>query len=54
MMQEALSASAVPRGVFGLPPDGDRTVAYRFQGDVYEDTAYDITKSLLLSEICRN
>ena len=48
MMQEALSASAVPRGVFGLPPDGDRTVAYRFQGDVYEDTAYDINQKSIV------
>jgi hypothetical protein len=48
MMQEALSTSAVPRGVFGLPPDGDRTVAYRFQGDVYEDTAYDINQKSIV------
>lgn len=47
-MQVALQENKVPRGVFGLPPDGDRDVAYRFQGDVYEDTAYDINQKSIV------
>jgi hypothetical protein len=44
----ALEQNKVPRGVFGLPPDGDRDVTYRFQGDVYEDTAYDINQKSIV------
>jgi hypothetical protein len=44
----ALEQNKVPRGVFGLPPDGDREVTYRFQGDVYEDTAYDINQKSIV------
>lgn len=47
-MQIALQQNKVPRGVFGLPPDGDRDVSYRFQGDVYEDTAYDINQKSIV------
>lgn len=47
-MQMALQENKVPRGVFGLPPDGDREVTYRFQGDVYEDTAYDINQKSIV------
>ena len=47
-IQDALNANALPDGVFGLPPDGDRTVSYRFQGDVYEDTAYDINQKSIV------
>ena len=47
-MQVALQQNKVPRGVFGLPPDGDRDVSYRFQGDVYEDTAYDINQKSIV------
>ena len=47
-IQEALSTATVPYGVFGLPPDGDREVSYRFQGDVYEDTAYDINQKSIV------
>jgi len=47
-MQVALQENKVPRGVFGLPPDGDRDVSYRFQGDVYEDTAYDVNQKSIV------
>ena len=47
-MQVALQQNKVPHGVFGLPPDGDRDVSYRFQGDVYEDTAYDINQKSIV------
>ena len=47
-IQAALQENKVPRGVFGLPPDGDRDVTYRFQGDVYEDTAYDINQKSIV------
>jgi hypothetical protein len=47
-IQTALSENKVPSGVFGLPPDGDREVTYRFQGDVYEDTAYDINQKSIV------
>jgi len=47
-IQTALAENKVPAGVFGLPPDGDRTVVYRFQGDVYEDTAYDINQKSIV------
>jgi len=47
-VQTALQENKVPRGVYGLPPDGDRDVTYRFQGDVYEDTAYDINQKSIV------
>jgi len=47
-IQTALTENKVPGGVYGLPPDGDRTVTYRFQGDVYEDTAYDINQKSIV------
>lgn len=47
-IQIALSENKVPRGVIGLPEDGDRTVSYRFQGDVYEDTAYDVNQKSIV------
>ena len=47
-IQVALQNNKVPPGVVGLPPDGDRDVAYRFQGDVYEDTAYDINQKSIV------
>ena len=48
VMRAALSENKVPRGVIGLPEDGDRTVTYRFQGDVYEDTAYDVNQKSIV------
>ncbi len=47
-IKEALDAAAVPPGVYGLPPDGERQVSYRFQGDVYEDTAYDLNQKSIV------
>ena len=47
-MRAALSENKVPRGVIGLPEDGDRTVTYRYQGDVYEDTAYDVNQKSIV------
>ena len=47
-IQDALNANNLPPGVYGLPPDGDRQVSYRFQGDVYEDTAYDINQKSIV------
>lgn len=47
-IESALEKGKIPRGVYGLPPDGDRTVSYRFQGDVYEDTAYDINQKSIV------
>ena len=51
-IMKALEKNKVPNGVYGLPPDGDRSVTYRFQGDVYEDTAYDtIQKSMVVRNL---
>ena len=47
-MKAALAENKVPRGVVGLPEDGDREVSYRYQGDVYEDTAYDINQKSIV------
>jgi hypothetical protein len=47
-MQVALEENKVPPGVIGMPEDGDRDVSYRFQGDVYEDTAYDINQKSIV------
>ena len=47
-IQTALQNNALPPGIYGLPPDGDRDVMYRFQGDVYEDTAYDINQKSIV------
>ena len=47
-IQQALQENKVPPGVIGLPEDGDRTVTYRYQGDVYEDTAYDINQKSIV------
>ena len=41
----------VPEGVYGLVPDGERTVAWRWMGPVYEDTAQDKVQQ---SIFCRN
>jgi hypothetical protein len=43
-----LEENKVPPGVVGLPEDGEREVTYRFQGDVYEDTAYDINQKSIV------
>jgi len=47
-MQLAIQERKVPPGVVGLPEDGEREVDYRFQGDVYEDTAYDINQKSIV------
>ena len=47
-ISQSLENNKVPRGVYGLPPDGERVVSYRFQGDVYEDTAYDINQKSIV------
>lgn len=47
-MRDALAKNKVPRGVVGLPEDGDRAVSYRFQGDVYEDTAFDVNQKSIV------
>jgi hypothetical protein len=47
-ISQSLENNKVPRGVYGLPPDGERAVSYRFQGDVYEDTAYDINQKSIV------
>ena len=47
-MRNALAENKVPPGVIGLPEDGDRSVQYRNQGDVYEDTAYDILQKSMV------
>lgn len=47
-ISQALEKNKIPRGVYGLPPDGERAVSYRFQGDVYEDTAYDINQKSIV------
>jgi len=51
VMKQALAENKVPLGVVGLPEDGDREVDYRYQGDVYEDTAYDVQQK---SVVVRN
>ena len=40
----AVETKEIPDGVVGLAPDGDRTVAWRWMGPVYEDTAQDNKK----------
>ena len=47
-IQKAISENKVPRGVIGIPEDGDRSVSYRYQGDVYEDTAYDVLQKSMV------
>jgi hypothetical protein len=47
-MRATLTENKVPRGVIGLPEDGDRSVTYRYQGDVYEDTAYDVNQKSIV------
>jgi hypothetical protein len=47
-IRKSLENNDVPSGVYGLPPDGNRDVTYRFQGDVYEDTAYDINQKSIV------
>ena len=40
-IEKALETKEIPDGVLGLAPDGDRSVAWRWMGPVYEDTAQD-------------
>tara|TARA_R100001460_G_scaffold19953_1_gene41367 strand:+ start:38631 stop:40856 length:2226 start_codon:yes stop_codon:yes gene_type:complete len=47
-IKQALAKNKVPRGVVGLPEDGDRSVSYRFMGDVYEDTAFDLQQKSIV------
>ena len=47
-ISQSLENNKIPRGVYGLPTDGERVVSYRFQGDVYEDTAYDINQKSIV------
>ena len=47
-IRTAIETGKVPPGVVGLPEDGEREVSYRFQGDVYEDTAYDINQKSIV------
>ena len=47
----ARETKEIPNGVLGLVPDGDRTVAWRWMGPVYEDTAQDKVQQ---SIFCRN
>ena len=47
-IKKALEKNKVPRGVVGLPEDGDRSVSYRFLGDVYEDTAFDLQQKSIV------
>jgi hypothetical protein len=47
-IKKALEKNKVPRGVVGLPEDGDRSVSYRFMGDVYEDTAFDLQQKSIV------
>ena len=47
-IKKALQKNKVPRGVVGLPEDGDRSVSYRFMGDVYEDTAFDLQQKSIV------
>ncbi|WP_126146914.1 hypothetical protein [Synechococcus elongatus] len=48
---KAIEAQQIPPGVVGLIPDGDRRVAYRFKGQVFEDSTEDILNQ---SIVCRN
>ena len=52
-IKKALEKNKVPRGVVGLPEDGDRSVSYRFMGDVYEDTALIYSKNQSSFETCK-
>ena len=47
-IKTAIEKGKVPPGVVGLPEDGERQVTYRYQGDVYEDTAYDINQKSIV------
>ena len=47
----ARETKEIPNGVLGLVPDGERTVAWRWMGPVYEDTAQDKVQQ---SIFCRN
>ena len=48
LIKAAVTENKVPRGVVGLPEDGDRSVSYRFMGDVYEDTAFDLQQKSIV------
>ncbi|WP_338442339.1 hypothetical protein VZG28_05040 [Synechococcus elongatus IITB4] len=48
---KAIEVQQIPPGVVGLIPDGDRRVAYRFKGQVFEDSTEDILNQ---SIVCRN
>lgn len=47
-MRQLLAENKIPRGVIGLPEDGNREVSYRFMGDVYEDTPFDINQKSIV------
>ena len=47
----ARETKEIPPDVHGLVPDGERTVAWRWMGPVYEDTAQDKVQQ---SIFCRN
>jgi hypothetical protein len=50
-IDDARETKEIPEGVHGLVPDGERTVAWRWMGPVYEDTSQDKVQQ---SIFCRN
>lgn len=47
-IQKAIEKRKFPSGVVGLLPDGDRTVEWRWQGPVFEESAEDILNASIV------
>lgn len=49
---QLLEAGKIPKGVFGLPPLGDRTIKWRHTGPVFEDSPRDLLdKSIVVRNL---
>lgn len=48
LINQLMEKGKIPKGVFGLPPGGDRTVKWRFTGPVFEDSPQDILQKSIV------
>lgn len=48
LINQLLEKGKIPKGVFGLPPGGDRTVKWRHTGPVFEDSPQDILQKSIV------
>lgn len=47
-LMERVEQGDIPEGIFGLPPFGDRTIRWRYRGDIFEDSPRDrLDKSIV-------